>query len=163
MALLEDDALRAVDHIGRDLEAAVGRQAVHEHRRRIGERHHRGVDREALERPPARVLVVLLAHRHPRVGVHGVGTAHRLAGPWRQLDRCRAEHVDPLQLGFVGIETRRAAEPDVHAEHRRHLGQRAGDVVVVADIGDGLAGEIAEALLHRQRVGERLQRDATSR
>ncbi len=52
----------------------------------------------------------------------------------------------------------RAGEADVHAEQRGDLGQRPGDVVVVADVGDGLAGQVAEALLHRQRVGEGLER-----
>jgi hypothetical protein len=45
VGLLEHHALWPVDHLGRHLDSAVGGQAVHEHRRRIGERHHVGVDR----------------------------------------------------------------------------------------------------------------------
>ena len=137
VALLEHDALRAVDHVGGHLEAAVRRQAVHEDRARRGQRHHRLVDREALERRDALLLVVLLPHRHPRVGVHGVGAVDRVVGrvPTAPTDAAPSS-VEPLELGVVGVEARRAAEAQVHAEHRAHLAERAGDVVVVADVRD---------------------------
>jgi hypothetical protein len=51
-----------------------------------------------------------------------------------------------------------AGEADVHPEQGGDLGERPRHVVEVADVRHGLAGEVAEALLHRQRVGERLQR-----
>ena len=87
-----------------------------------------------------------------------VGPLDGLGGAAHLLDGAGADHREALELGVVGVEPARAAEPDVHPEQQRDLGERAGDVRVVADVGHGLTGEDAEALSHRERVGERLER-----
>ena len=51
---------------------------------------------------------------------------------------------------------RRAGDPHLDPRHGPEQGQRAGDVVAVAHIGDDEALEPPEALLQRQQVGERL-------
>ena len=159
MALGDDDALRTVDHARRHLLAPVGGQAVEEDGAGGGRRHQRLVDGEALERPLAGDGVVLLAHRHPRVGVHGVGAGHRVLGPRRSGRR------SPRRAGAAApARSARRRSPAGRRSAVRHparaadLAERAGDVVVVADPGDRAFGQRPERLLHRQRVGERLQR-----
>jgi len=72
VGLLEHHRLGSVDDVGRHLDPAIGGQTVHEHRRRIGERHHVGVDGVALELLHPLLLLGLLAHRHPGVCVDRV-------------------------------------------------------------------------------------------
>ncbi len=158
VALSEHDRLRTVDDIGGDFEPSVGREAVHEHCRRIGEGHHVGVDGVALELLDPPLLVVLLAHRHPRVGVHRMGSGDGLGGAGGLLDGCCAQQTEALEFRDRCVEAVRAGEPDVHAQHRGDLRERTSDVVEVADVCHGLAGERPETLLHRERVGERLER-----
>src|SRR5262249_25841415 len=55
LGLVEHDRLRPVDHLVRDLLAAVRRQAMHEHRARIRPRHQPGIDFIALEQVVAAV------------------------------------------------------------------------------------------------------------
>ena len=76
--LLDDDALRAVDHFVGHFFAAMGRQAVHEDRL-LGRRGHQlGVDLiiGKIFSPASRFG--LLAHAGPDVGVDGRRLAHRL-------------------------------------------------------------------------------------
>ena len=156
MALLEHDAARAVDHVRRHLEAAVRREAVQEVGAGGGLVHQRGVDGEALEGLLALLLVGLLPHRHPRVRVHERGAVDGLGGTVREGDV--AEQLQALALDVVPLVAERAGEPDARPEQQADLGERAGDVVVVADVGDALPGERAADLLHREGVGDRLQR-----
>ena len=158
VGLLEHHRLGTVDDVGGHLDPSICGQTVHEHRRRIGERHHVGVDGVALELLHPLLLLGLLAHRHPGVGVDGMGSGDRLRRPMRLFDRCGTEQRESLEFGQRGRKADRTRKSDVHAQQRRHLGQRPGDVVEVSDIRHGLSSEIAEALLHRQRIGERLQR-----
>ena len=85
----QHDALGAVDHVGVDLLAAVGREAVQEDRAGVGLRHQLGGDLPGPEELDARLRLLLLAHRHPGVGDDDVGAGHGHLG--------------------VGLEHRRAA------------------------------------------------------
>ena len=58
----------------------------------------------------------------------------------------------------VGLVAGRAGDPDVHGGERAGLHQRVRDVVAVADVGHGDVLELAEVLLQREQVGERLAR-----
>ena len=101
-SLLPDHRAGAVDHLGRDLLAAMGRQAVHEPRVGTGGVHQRGVDRVAAERGAARRGLVLLAHRRPHVGVHRVGSPHGLVRVGRHLDGA-PEVASPLDEVVVEL------------------------------------------------------------
>ena len=110
------------------------------------------------EGDPTAGVLVFLAHRGPHVGVHRVGPldrGRRIAGaaPRRPRPARRSAPARPRR-GVV----RRAAEPHVHARERRGLGERAGDVVVVAHPGHRPARERPQRLAHGQHVGEGLQR-----
>ena len=86
VGLLEDMALPTIDYIGYNLVAAVSRKAVIEAGvwRRLG--HHRLGDGVALEHLLSIVLLGLLPHRRPRVGVHGDRAGHRLEGTVSLVD-----------------------------------------------------------------------------
>ena len=90
--------------------------------------------------------------------MHGHRTEHGIDSAVHLADGAGAEGVEPLQFGVVGAVADRAAERHVGTEEDARLGQRAGHIVVVAHVGDGVAGEVAMDLLHRQHVGQRLQR-----
>ena len=75
--LLDDDALRAVDHFVGHFLAAMGGQAVHEERALLGVAHQRGVHLIGGELAPAGFLLALLAHARPNVGVDGHGVLDR--------------------------------------------------------------------------------------
>ena len=139
MALLEHDAARAVDDVGRHLEAAVRRQAVQEPGVGRGGVHQRLVDGEALEGSLALLSVDLLAHRHPGVGVHEGCAGDGLERTVGHVDV--AEPAQPGGLGVVPLVANWAGQPHPRPEQQARLGQRAGDVVVVADVGDLLGGE----------------------
>ena len=62
--LVEHDRLRPVDHLVGDLVAAVGGQAMHEHRIRLRPRHQGGIDLVALEQIVAALAVGVLTGEH---------------------------------------------------------------------------------------------------
>ena len=80
-------------------------------------------------------LVVGVAHAHPHVRVDGVRAVDRLRG-----SSVRIAPVSPAEL--VAVRRR-----DAHLDpgQRPHDGERAGDVVAVADVGHHAAFERAEA------------------
>src|SRR5215213_7005506 len=67
--LLPDRTARAVDDAGGDFLAAVGRQAVQEDGVVRGERHELGVDAVGREVGEPAAALLLVAHRHPDVGI----------------------------------------------------------------------------------------------
>ena len=71
--------LRALDHAVGDFLAAVGGEAVQEDGVPVGGVHQRLVHDVALEGAGALLLLLLLAHRGPHVGVHHVRAARGLA------------------------------------------------------------------------------------
>ena len=71
--LIEDRRGRRVHHVVGHLDAAVGRQAVHEDRVRTGRPHQRRVHLKRLEDAGTGRGFLFLSHRCPHVGVHGVG------------------------------------------------------------------------------------------
>jgi len=73
-------ALRAFQHLGGDLFLAVCRQAVHEQRLRVGQRHQGAVDLERGKGLGTASLFLLLSHAGPDIGDHQMGAARRLGG-----------------------------------------------------------------------------------
>ncbi|OEI70208.1 Uncharacterized protein Cus16_0834 [Curtobacterium sp. ER1/6] len=160
LRLVPDDAARSVDHLGRDLVAAVGGQAVHEDRvvRRVA--HQLVVHAVAGEGVEPRLLLVLLAHRHPRVGDDDVRSGDRRDRVGHDEDR--AARLGGTTLGVdddpaVRAERRRSGHAHVHA--RRRAGEQVGVRHVagtVADEGDGLPGQGPAVLADGEQVGEEL-------
>ena len=126
---------RTVDDVGRHLQPAVRRQAVHE----AGAGRRASISAASTVKPSNACLrscfLGLLPHRHPRVGVHERRRRRR-----RRADRSDgstvAEQLEPLALGVVPLVAGRAAEAHRRPEQHARLGERTGDVVVVADVGD---------------------------
>ncbi len=98
------------------------------------------------ERLETRLALVLLAHRHPDVGVDRIGARDRLG---RIGDDRRRDVVDV---------PRRGGEDELHPRQARRLRQRAGDVVAVPHERDLQPLERAEVLPQREDVGQRLAR-----
>ena len=121
--------------------------------RRVG--HQRAVDREALEVLEALLLLRLLPHRGPDVGVDGRGVLHRLRRIVGQ-DHLRAGRRGVLagEVGVVRARPRTLGRGDRHVHP--HLGgaehQRVGHVVAVADVGELAAVQRLEAAEDLQRV-----------
>src|SRR5690606_24828372 len=119
------------------------------------------VDAEALEGLASGLGLVLLAHRRPHVGVHGVGALGRLVragGDHRRLgEAVGGEPVEVLVGGPVAVG---AGDAQPHAGGRRAQAEAAGDVVVVPHPAHGAPGEVAPSLPHREQVGDRLARVA---
>ena len=159
LGLVEDQAPRPVHDLGRDLLAAMGRQAVH--RQCVGPRgiEHGVVHLVAAEGVAALLRLGLLAHRGPGVGVDDVGAAdHRVwigpegeppAGGLGQLRR--ASHDALVGAVAVGV-----GEADLHAHGRADERERVVDVVAVADEREDHPLEAGQALLDREQVGQRL-------
>src|SRR5512146_3344870 len=59
--------LRAVDHLRRDLVAAVGRKAMHADGVRLVACHHGAIDLERLQEALALLLVFAVSHGHPDI------------------------------------------------------------------------------------------------
>jgi hypothetical protein len=158
--LVPDRAVGRVEDLVGDLVAAVGGQAVQRDRARPRAGHQRRVDLQRAEGRRAVEAVVLLAHRHPRVGDDdvrtldgGVRIGHQL-GPAPGLG---AAGLGVAQHLRIGLEALRCADP--HGEARRGAAeqQRVGHVVrPVAQVDQRAAGEVAEALADREQVGEDL-------
>ena len=141
LRLAPDRRARTVDHGRGHFLAAAGRQAMHEPGAR-SEGHQRLVDLVRLELSAPR-LAVLAAHRDPDVCVHDVGAFDRFA-----------------RVGERAFEAApgRACADELRAGERTALGQRARDVVAVADERNARALEAPQELLDRQQIGERLER-----
>jgi hypothetical protein len=88
----------------------------------------------------------MVAHRHPHVGVDGVGAGDRLVGV---VGEQRAEAVLELEPAGRG-------DPHLDTHQAAHHGERAGHVVAVADVGQHAALQRAERLVQRHQVGQRL-------
>ena len=160
LGLVPDDALRAVEDVGVDLLAPVGRQAVHDDRvgRRVG--HQLGGDGVVGEHRQPLLGLALLAHRDPGVGDHDVGAVDgldRVALEQRGPAGARADGVRAVDHRLLGLLPLGRADADVHAG--RHPGEEPGVAHVagaVADERDRQAGEGALVLLDGQQVGEQL-------
>src|SRR2546428_1559759 len=80
LRLVEHDRAGAVQHAVGDLLAAMGRQAVHDQGRGLGEAQQPIAQLVARERLAALLALGLLPHAHPHVGVEHVGAGGGLAG-----------------------------------------------------------------------------------
>src|SRR3546814_2699451 len=142
---------------GGDLLAAVGGQAVHEHRIGRGSRHHLVIDAEALEGLAARLRLGLVAHRRPHVRVDGVSALGGFGGSVGDVGRLgRTSGDQALDVDVRRPVAGRGGDAHGHAGHRRREAEAAGHVVVVADPADGAAGQLPPPRLHGQEVGDRL-------
>jgi len=122
--LAPDRRARAVDHRRGHFLAAPRRQAMHEPGVR-SERHQGLVNLIGLEKG-APLLAVLPAHRDPDVGVDDIGAFHGIP-----------------RIGERAFEAvaGRAGDHEFRADERACFGQRARDVVALADKGDARAFE----------------------
>ncbi len=89
----------------------------------------------------------VVVHAQPDVGVNGVGLAYR--GAW-----IFDQHGGPR--GFGERVGRRRGDADLDPGQGAEDRQRSRHVVAVADVGELQTGELAELLLERQQVRERL-------
>ena len=81
LGLVQDDAPFTVEHLGGDLHAAVGGHAVQNDRIILRQRQQVGVDPVGLEHALPLGRLVLLAHRHPYVGVQHERPGLPASGP----------------------------------------------------------------------------------
>src|SRR5882672_6047569 len=151
LRLVPHHALRAVDHLGRHLFAAMRRQAVHEESVLLRRAHHVGVDLPVVERAPALLVLGLEAHRGPDVGRHQVGAA-------RGLHRVGEGLAVLVELFLLDLVARRGRDVQPEVEQRRRLQPAVADVVRVADPGHGLAADRAAVLDEGEDVAEDLAR-----
>ena len=85
LGLIEDDRRGRLEDLGGDFLAAVRRQAVHEQRAGLGERHQRRRSPDTARTPAPRSSASrFLAHRRPRVGVDRVGAGDGVGGVGEQ-------------------------------------------------------------------------------
>ena len=144
LGLVPDHALRAVEHVGVDLLAAVGRQAVHDDRVGRGERHQLGGDRVVAERRQPGGGLLLLAHRDPRVGDDDVGAGRRPRRgstiTWAEPPVSAAISRARSTYWLLGLVALGRGDPDV--QPGGGAGEQPGVAHVagaVADEGDGRA------------------------
>ena len=105
------------------------------------------------------LLLVLLAHRGPHVGVDGVGVCRRLPGVVHDERLTAGRRTDLVGVAdhlLQRLEAGRAGDVHAHAGRRAGEQQRVGHVVAVADVGERAALEVALDLAQRLQVGERL-------
>jgi len=81
-----------------------------------------------------------LAHRCPHIGVDGIDAIDGLEGVRQRLDRAAATRgtgrvFQPIQVAGEQLVAVGGSDSHVHADHHRRHGQRAADVVGVADVG----------------------------
>ena len=150
----------AVDDLGRDLLAAVGRQAVQDDRVGRGPGQGRRGHRVRHERRLALGLLVLLAHRDPGVGGDDVGAVERGRGISGDRDRTAGAGGD----AFGGGHDRRirlvaVGTGDADVQPGRGAAQQVGVRHVVggvAQVGEGQPGQPLLVLAHRLQVGQDL-------
>ena len=126
----------------------MGRQAVQHDSVVLGGGEQVGVDPERRQVRAAPLRLLLVPHADPDVGVDRVGAGGRRARVVGQLGA-----VSLLQLVAGG-----RSDDHLHVGQLAGDGQRAGDVVAVADVGEPAAGELAEALAQGEEVRECLAR-----
>ncbi len=158
--LVEDDRRGRFEDVGAHFLAAVGRQAVHQERARLGQRHEALVHlvrREhfppTLRLPPpvpskSRYRCTRRRRRRPR------RPHRRRAAAARRIGRRRG----PLHNGVRELVPFRARHVHVHPQHGGRMGQRRRHVVAVADERNRPAPKGAPSLAQRQAVGHRLTR-----
>ena len=130
-------------------------QAVEKDGPRGGPTHQGLVDLVAREGVFPLTPLMLLAHRDPDVGAHGVGAGHGLG---RIVRRGDGHAVTPGSVHGDGVQlvAGRAGQPDIDPGQCAGQRQAAGHVVAVADPGQGATGQVAPALLEGEQVGEGL-------
>src|SRR6185369_14628224 len=129
LSLVPHAALRTLDHIVRHFLTAVRRQTVQKDRGGIGALHELRIDGESGERLLTLLLLLLLAHRRPDVGIHHVRTLDcllRIAhhANVRDLLRARKEMIG-------GLEPLRARNREIEAESIGSVYPRVRHVVAV--------------------------------
>mmetsp|Transcript_4411 Transcript_4411/g.13916 ORF Transcript_4411/g.13916 Transcript_4411/m.13916 type:complete len:351 (+) Transcript_4411:67-1119(+) len=165
--LIKHNRLRPVDDLRSLLLAAHGGQAVHEHRRLVGELHETRGDLERHQSgEPLGLCVAGDAVRHPRVAVDRVDARDGLFSRAADLHAACAELLalleDAILDGEVGAGRPRDAAVDAHDRARSH--EVVGDVVLAVshkrefqpsvDQGQRVAAELV--LRERLQVGEHL-------
>jgi len=132
-------------------------EAVEEDRPGPGAVHQGGIDLERLEGGAPAVGLGLLPHAGPDVGIDGLGPGDGAGRVVLHEQRQAREG-----LGEGGVEFDRegvalgAGQDELHAQQGRGDGQRAGDVVAVADEGQADPLQPAGRLAEGQQVGHRL-------
>ena len=156
---LEDEGLGAVEDFVGDFDAAVGGEAVEDDGVRRGGFQQGAVDLVGLEDGEAFGFFGFLAHADPGIGVDDVGAAltasQRVVTGVGEIEVGNLAHdaVDEFGLELV---TRGGGDAESYAEAGAGDHQGAGDVVAIADVGEGEAGEFAEVFVNGHEVGHGL-------
>ncbi len=146
LRLVPDRGALAVEHLGSDLLAGVGRQAVQDDRAFLGRREQVGVEAKRGEVGTAALRLRLVPHADPDVGVNRVGVGGGGAWVVGQLDA----------MALLELVAGRGGHHHLHPGPLPGDRQGAGDVVAVADVCEAQAVEVAEALAQGEQVGKRL-------
>jgi 23S rRNA (uracil1939-C5)-methyltransferase len=146
LGLVPDPLATAVQDLGGDLLAGVGGQIVQREGLGEGVVEERVVDAVGREVFAALIGLLLVAHRHPDVGVERVGARRGLDGV-----------ADKDGTGArVELVAGRRCDNHLDAGERSEDREAARHVVTVAHVGDAQAVELAEGLFESHQVGERL-------
>src|SRR5256712_3741885 len=121
LRLIEDDGLGPVDHLVRDLESSMGRQAMHHDRILLRVIDECGVDLVQAEHLLAFLFLFLLAHRNPDIRVDDIGTLHGSDqidhDPNRGSALLRDAACGAEELG-VGLVAARTSRRHIHPDDR---------------------------------------------
>jgi hypothetical protein len=127
--------------------------------------HDHRVQLIGLKNEGARVFLGLLAHRGPHIGVNGIGTSHSLPCLVHHKRLPAGNGTDLVGVAhhlLKGLEAGRSGNVDSHARRGPGEQQGMGDVVAVADVGQGAAFEIALQLPQGLQIGGTLEFAASS-
>ena len=151
--------MRPVDDLVGDLLAPVGREAVQHQDIRSGPVYGLLIEPVGREHQAPIGGLLFLSHAGPDVGVQHVGSGRRrlrVAEQRRPSPGPGGDLLGPSHHLWDGLETRRRGHPDPHPSQSATQEQRVGNVVAIAQVGQGEAGQVALLLADGQQVGHAL-------
>ena len=154
--LVPHAALRAVQHVGSHFLAPMRRQAVQEDRRLVRTLHHGGIHGVSRKGAQTRLLLLLMPHRGPHVGVHHMRPVDRLGGI--TCERHFGGTRGALKARGVRLKALGACECEFKTQHRGRVKPGVGHVIAVADPCDLFSLITPEKLIDREQVSENLTR-----
>ena len=155
----EDDAALGIDSVSSYLLAPVGGQAMHYDSMSRGMLEQSGIYLKALELLEPLLCFFLLPHARPHIGIDNVSTMHRF--DW--IMYYFTMHLGkPLPIGIhesvIKDESGGAAQSELPSQVSTTNGQRARDVVAIADEDDSAFIQRLEMLRDGEHVSQGLTR-----